>query len=136
MEMFYLVNVKNPPYNYFGYLNAMSAVTFAFLPNIPSSFLSSNMIMENREDNVIQRPLSYHRYLKAKAFITNIGNVVSYYIIVGIYVLFCLILKRKSQFFSNKSKGISHIIVQSVILHFNQTMLSSWLHLKYVLIFE
>jgi len=131
-----LVNVKNPPYNYFGYLNSMSAVTFAFLPNIPSSFLSSNTVMENREDNVIQRPFLYHRYLKAKAFITNIGNVVSYYIIVGIYIFFCLIFKRKSQLFSNKFEGILHIIIQSVILHFNQTMLSSWLHLKYVLIFE
>lgn len=133
VELLYLASVGNAPYSYFGYLNAMSATTFAFLPNLPKAILSSDMIKEYSEDNILPRPFSYHRYLKSKAFITNIGNVLSYYVILGVYALLCVLLKSKIRLFNSKLKGITIILNQSVIVHFTQVILAACLHLKYVL---
>lgn len=56
MELLYLVNIKDPPYSYFGYLNAMTASTFSFLPNLITLVLPSSIT--NGTDNAIHKPFS------------------------------------------------------------------------------
>ena len=132
MELLYLVNITNTPYSYFGYANAMSMVTFSFLPNLPLLILPSRVTMDLTPENAVDPPFSYNRYFKGKAFITNIGNVITFYLMIGIYSVVCLLLKSKVKYFEEKSKGLSNILIQSTVVNFNQIMITGFFQFAYV----
>lgn len=134
LELLFLISIKDLHYICFDYLKEMSAATLSFLPNFLTLVLSSNTIKSNSPENAIYPPFSHYRYLRAKAFLTNIGSIVSYYLTLIVYAFVCAILKAKNKFFLERLKHLPNVLIQSVIIHFTQILLASFLHFKYVLL--
>eukprot|EP00826_Nyctotherus_ovalis_P002311 TRINITY_DN10451_c0_g1_i1.p3 TRINITY_DN10451_c0_g1~~TRINITY_DN10451_c0_g1_i1.p3 ORF type:complete len:117 (-),score=6.26 TRINITY_DN10451_c0_g1_i1:724-1074(-) len=112
----------------------MSAATLSFLPNFLVLVFPASTIKSGNPENAIHSPFLHYRYLRAKAFLTNVGSVFSYYLVLVVYVLMCAVFKARYKFFFERLKQLPNILIQSVIIHFTQILLASFLHLKYVLI--
>lgn len=132
MGLIGMINVSNIPPSLEYYYHNLNISTLQFLPNFFTLIVPDSASKQSSPGNILPSPLSNHPALHGKNYLSNVGNLATFYGILLVYSGICILLSKKFEFFHRQKGSLSNLILQSASLHFTQSTLAAFVQMKYV----
>jgi len=133
LSLYSLIEIEELPSVLAEYFTSLGVATLEFLPNFFLISMPEYKDPNVHPENVLTNSAKYHPSLTGKNFLINIGNVISFYLIVLIVYPIVLLL---GQFFtklkSMEEKYRKTAIYNGLLFCFLEVSLSIFIQLAYV----